>query len=175
MLVVLFVSVGCGTDEKAGADLPQVVRGVPNPCRLLPADELEAIADASVTEFAAGRTGVDITGATCNYRYADGGVGQLKVEDATAWRQRYDQERESYESKGIAVPDDEQIARLGDEAILDVRHNELNVRQGDVVLRAELGRRIGDESTGPLTREAIEAELALEEEMIREALTRLED
>jgi hypothetical protein len=162
---------GCESSTDV-ADVPRMVSGVPDPCALLPQDVLEEIVEASVTESKLGDTEVGVVRASCFYRYEDAGFGLLTVEDAAAWERRYAAERSSYETRGFRLPDDRPVSGLGDHAVLDVRHNELNVRSGDFVLRADHGRRLGSGS-GALTPAEKAASRDLQKDMLREALSRL--
>jgi len=83
-----------------------------------------------VVETSVGDTTENVVRASCFYRYADHGIGRLTIEDAAAWQRRYDEEREDFEARGVLLPDDQPVSGLGDEAVLDVRTNELNVRSG---------------------------------------------
>lgn len=149
-----------------------MVSGVPDPCALLPQDVLEEIVEASVTESKVGDTKVGVVRASCFYRYEDTGTGLLTIEDAAAWQRSYAAERSWYGTRGLRLPDDQPVSGLGDYAVLDVRHNELNVRSGNFVLRADHGRRIGSGS-GALTPAEEAASHDLQKDMIREALSRL--
>ena len=97
----------------------------------------------------------NVVRASCFYRYEDGGIGRLTIEDAAAWERRREEERKDFEDRGVLLPDDQPVSGLGDEAILDVRHNELNVRSGDFVMRADHGRPVasGAEALSPAERE----------------------
>jgi len=164
--------VGCESSTDAASEVPRIVSGVPDPCALLPQDALEGIVEASVTESKVGDTKAGVVRASCFYRYEDAGIGLLTIEDAVAWQRRYAAERSSYETRGLRLPDDQPVSGLGDDAVLDVRHNELNVRSGDFVLRAAHGRRLGSGS-GALTPAEGAASRDLQKNMIREALSRL--
>lgn len=164
---------GCGSSTEAESDSPRIVSGVPDPCELLPPDVWESIVDASVAESSVGDTKENVVRASCFYRYEDGGIGRLTIEDAAAWERRREEERKDFEDRGVLLPDDQPVSGFGDEAILDVRHNELNVRSGDFVMRADHGRPVasGAEALSPAEKEDSRD---LQREIIGEALNRLE-
>lgn len=173
VLLLVLAACGCDVSEDAASDQPRLVSGVPDPCRLLPSDELAEIVDASVTESKVGDTKASGGGVSCFYLYEDGGIGRLTIEDVAVWRRRYDAERTEYDRKGLRLPEDQAVSGLGDHALLDLRHNELDVRSGEYVLRADHGRRVGSSASGALTPAEKAASRDLQEKMIRAALGRL--
>jgi len=76
----------------------------------------ESIVDASAAESSVGDTKENVVRASCFYRYEDGGIGRLTIEDAAAWARRREEERKDFEDRGVLLPDDQPVSGLGDEA-----------------------------------------------------------
>ena len=151
--------------------MTRIVSGVPDPCELLPLEALESIVDASIAEARLGDRRENVVRASCFYRYEDGGIGTLTVEEAAVWQRRYEADRAGYQERGVLLPDDQRLDGIGDEALLDTRHNQLNVRVGEFVLRAEHGRPLGAAAHTP---EAAAESRELQTEMLREAVSRFD-